>query len=175
LLFGGTGRRLRELGVGMGRVGLRERKSWASPPEAARLLRVPRRAAVASRPCRAAIPDAGFAGMGARRRNAIAFFVQSAVRRSWGRSVVLISPNQAAVEVFSELWLHYSSLLRWIRLLAGFLDETSLIHCCDLAAAEPPPAKSRLHAADSRSPSASCAGVILARIASWASAPSRSP
>ncbi len=39
---------------------LGERKSRASPPEAVGLLRVPRRAAEASRPCRAAIPDAGF-------------------------------------------------------------------------------------------------------------------
>lgn len=45
----------------MERVRLAERNSRASPPEAAGLLRVPRRAAAASRPLRAAIPDAGLA------------------------------------------------------------------------------------------------------------------
>ena len=43
---GGTGERLRERDVGMTRVELGERKSWASPPEAVGLLRVPRRAAI---------------------------------------------------------------------------------------------------------------------------------
>lgn len=40
-------------------------KFWASPPQAVGLLRVPRRAALrfASRPFRAAIPDADFAGI----------------------------------------------------------------------------------------------------------------
>ena len=42
------------------RGGLAERKRWASPPQAAGLSRVPRRAAAASRPWRAAIPDAGW-------------------------------------------------------------------------------------------------------------------
>jgi hypothetical protein len=90
--------------VDMRREGLAEWKSRASPPEAAGLLRVPRRAALRVSPLRAAIADVGLGG-GARRRYAFAALLQSAARRLWGRSPRLSQFRSGSAPIANLIWV----------------------------------------------------------------------